>query len=742
MQEPGTQPSKRGGPVHGTGTRHAAAGLGIGAVVAVLVALLISVGAFESLEMNVYDALHVGLARPGEADQDIVLVTVDQGSLEKVKSSLGYSYPWPRALFASVLEYIGRSRPRAVVFDLLFEGRDEDRMELDGAESDAALAGAIDAALARGVGVVLGFKARPADPIPGTTRTRAMIERAGMSIPPWNGLHRFARLDPLAVPLVEAGARLGFTNVIPEPDGVVRRVLLLAGVDGRTVPSLALAAARSGGLDVSLSPGELQVDGREVVTDGRGRAWIQFHGPGGVHAGRGRTYPCIPIYNVLRAAVQQASGRRPDVPAEVFADKWVVIGSTAAAGFDLKTTPFSRKGSFPGMEIQAVVLDNLLHGDFLRRLPGWVGLVALALACMLVGLLGRVTRSVLWGGLAMAAVAGGYGALSVGLFTTGVMLDPVAVEVGIFVSFAAVTFFNFFQERKSKQAIRHIFQYYLDPVVVRRLLDTPAQLRLGGEARVGTVFFSDIAGFTSIAERLTPEQLVEMMNLYLGAMTDIIIEHGGFLDKYIGDAIMAVFGAPAALPAHAQTACRCALASRARLVQLSNELEQRGLPGLQCRVGINTGPMVVGNMGSIKRMNYTAMGDAVNLASRLEGVNKEFGTGIMIGPDTRAALDESLVCREIDFIRVKGKLEPVRIYELVGDAGELSSRVREGLEHYREALDAYRRREFEQARASFEEVLVTMPDDGPSSTYVARCRAYLEHPPPSDWDGVFVMTVK
>ncbi|MFC1655129.1 adenylate/guanylate cyclase domain-containing protein, partial [Myxococcota bacterium] len=561
---------------------------------------------------------------------------------------------------------------------------------------------------------------------------------------PWPQLARFGRIDPLSTPLIGSGARFGFTNVTPEGDGVVRRATVLADVDGALVPSLVLAALlrHYGREEIHLSPDGLKIYGKDVPLSPDGRVWIRFRGSGGIEGGKGRTYPYKPIANVLFSAVQAEQGAEPILDPSVFRDKWIVIGSTSAALFDLKATPFSKSGLFPGMEVQATVLDNLLRGDFLRRIPRWAVLLMVFAVCLLVGFLGRVTNSIMWVGIAVAGVAAGYAVMSMVAFSLGIMVDLVAVEVGVFVTFAAVSFSNFMIERRGKMYIRNIFQYYLDPSVVHRLLEAPERLRLGGESRQCSVLFSDIAGFTSIAEKLSPEKLVKMMNLYLGEMTEIIIHNGGFLDKYIGDAIMAVFGAPVELENHGKSACRAALDCHRRLAELSRDFEQRGLPPLSCRIGVNTGSMVVGNMGSETRMNYTAMGDAVNLASRLEGVNKEFSTATIIGPETKEALGDKMITRELDFIRVKGKEQPVTIYELVGRDRNVDAEFKGIIQQYHQGLQAYRQGEFTGARKVFTEILSKRPGDGPAAVYIERCDAYLSTPPPGDWDGVYIMTRK
>jgi adenylate cyclase len=714
-------------------------GLGIGLLIALVFCFLQIAGAFESPDLMIFDAMQRATSDPAEADDDILLLTIDQASIEKVEQVLGHRYPWPRALQALMLGFIQEGRPRAVLFDLFFEGTSPGGEELDGVEMDLEFASAIR----RSGSVVLGVKIRPSDSTPVSSDSATLLGQMALPGEPWTGLTRFGRIDPLAAPLISSGARFGFVNATPEADGVIRRATLLAMVDGRMVPSIALAALQAGA-DVSFGSerGDLRVGVSRVPVSADGRAWIRYHGPGGIEAGQGRTYRYIPIANVIFSAIRAQQGSEPILDPATFRNKWVVIGSTAAAGFDLKATPFSKEGTFPGMEIQATVLDNLLHDGFLWRIPVWLVILMVVTGCVLVGILGQVLKSLLWGGLLLLTAICGYALASMVAFRAGVLVDVVAVEAGLFVTAAMMTYANFLRERRSKQRIRSMFQYYLDPSVVDRIIDNPDRLGLGGELRVCTVFFSDIVGFTSISEKLTPEQIVEIMNRYLGEMTGIIIHNGGLLEKYIGDAVMAVFGAPADLPDHPRAACRAALESHRRLAELSDEFAGMGLPRLQCGVGINTGAMVVGNIGSATRGNYTVMGDAVNLASRIEGLTREFGCQTVIGPETRAGLDDSMLVRELDFIRVKGKQEPVRIFELIGEHDRGDPKTSLLLDQFSSGLAAYRSGKWEEAQKRFGEILEKFPDDGPSRTYLERCAAYRANPPQGAWDGVFIMTRK
>ncbi|MFH1912175.1 MAG: adenylate/guanylate cyclase domain-containing protein, partial [Pseudomonadota bacterium] len=292
-----------------------------------------------------------------------------------------------------------------------------------------------------------------------------------------------------------------------------------------------------------------------------------------------------------------------------------------------------------------------------------------------------------------------------------------------------------------KKKIRGAFQYYLTASVINEILKDPSKLKLGGDKKPLSVLFSDIKGFTSISEALSPEELVHLLNEYLTAMTNIVFKYDGLLDKYIGDAIMAVFGAPLDQPDHALRACRTGIEMMSELRRLREKWAAEGRPDVNIRVGINSGEMVVGNMGSEMRFDYTVMGDSVNLASRLEGTNKEYGTSVMISEFTYELVKDELFCRELDAVRVVGKKLPVRIYELLGEKREgaqwqeFVGRFETGLAKYREGL-------WEEAISAFRSVLEVRPEDYPARLYIERCEALKKNPPEGAWDGVFTMMKK
>ena len=311
----------------------------------------------------------------------------------------------------------------------------------------------------------------------------------------------------------------------------------------------------------------------------------------------------------------------------------------------------------------------------------------------------------------------------------------------LIVTYAGIISYRIFFEEGEKKKIRSAFSQYLHPRLVEQMLTHPETLRLGGEEKELTALFSDIRGFTTLSENLTPAQLVELLNEYLTEMTEVIFRNWGTLDKYIGDAIMAFWGAPYPQTDHALRACRTGLEMFKSLQTLQMGWQARGLPPLDIGIGINSGPMLVGNMGSKRRKNYTIMGDSVNVASRLEGINRQFGTNIIISENTFLLVRDQVVARKLDLIQVKGKTQPVKVYELLGLAAE-SPQFSDLVSRFENGLEAYLSGEWSTAIEIFQELVRNHPEDGPSHVFIKRCRDFLAQPPEGSWDGVFVMKSK
>jgi adenylate cyclase len=305
------------------------------------------------------------------------------------------------------------------------------------------------------------------------------------------------------------------------------------------------------------------------------------------------------------------------------------------------------------------------------------------------------------------------------------------------------TLTNYIRQRTRAKDTKDMFSRFVAADVVQYMLENPELVKPGGQKVELTIFFSDVAGFTSISEALTPEELVVLLNEYLGAMTDLLFEYGGTLDKFIGDAVMAFWNYPKNQSDHALRACRCALAMQRKITELQKDWAKRGLPKVSARAGLNSADVVIGYMGSMKaQMNFTCMGDGVNLASRLEGANKEYGTAMMVSDATYQQVKHAITGRFLDFLAVKGKKEPVKVYELVSEKGQEPFEFDELHKMYDHAIDLHLERKWNEAIETFEKILTRWPNDGPSKTYLKRCQEYIHNPPPEGWDGRYILTHK
>jgi adenylate cyclase len=447
----------------------------------------------------------------------------------------------------------------------------------------------------------------------------------------------------------------------------------------------------------------LQFGERLVPTDEYGRALINYRGGP-------RSFPTYSVADVL-------AGR---IDAALLRDKIALVGATAQGLGDYRTTPLG--AVFPGVEIRANTMQNLIDGNFIQR-PGWMFVfdvaLMLALGGLLVALLPRF--GVRLSALVTLALAAAYLLLAIVEFRTQLIwINVVYPALLIALLYVSSTLVHYFTAEREKRQIKNAFQHYVPVAVVDQILHNIDNLGLGGEKRELTVLFSDIRGFTGIAEGLSPEALVQLLNDYLTQMTDKVFQHDGLLDKYIGDAIMAVYGAPIPHPQHARLACRTAVDMMQALRRMQADWKRHGLPGMDIGIGINTGPMVVGNMGSKTRFDYTVIGDAVNLGARIEALNKQYGTHILISEFTyNQVKDEFPQAREIDVTTVRGRTEPVRLYELMlaEDYPHL-----DWLPEFARAYELFRADLRTQARTLFKKLAETYGDPV-SRYYIERCQS-------------------
>jgi len=421
-------------------------------------------------------------------------------------------------------------------------------------------------------------------------------------------------------------------------------------------------------------------------------------------------------------------------------DHSCIIGLTATASHDIGVTPLSSEYLMVGTYHNFI--NTVLQEAYIKQVPVWVDyLLILVLAIALVLAVQRLSATGTITAIIGTMVV--YNGINIGLFAfQNLYLDQLGVSLAILLPSAIISGIKFMSEESQKRYIKEVFSKYMAPRVVEELIKDPGKLQLGGELRNISIFFSDVAGFSSISEKLTPQELVALLNEYLSEMTDIILKYEGTVDKYEGDAIIAFFGAPLAFEDHPERVCFAAIDMKRRLAELREEWRKKGTFELRVRMGINTGDAVVGNMGSRQRMDYTMMGDAVNLASRLEGANKYYGTYTMISESTYARVKNSVDVRELDLIRVVGKEEPIKVYELLGRKGTLPDYMYEMLQKYNEGLMLFRERRWEDAQSAFKAGLRIVPDDAPCKTYIERCKEFAKNPPPKKWDGVYRLKTK
>ncbi|MDF1590432.1 MAG: adenylate/guanylate cyclase domain-containing protein [Desulfobacterales bacterium] len=529
----------------------------------------------------------------------------------------------------------------------------------------------------------------------------------------------------------EATDYAGFFNMEADRDGVVRWIpAVFKYKDTLYAPLAVMAAGAFLDSPPSLQVADygiesLQVDRISIPVDELGRIMINYRGGA-------KTYPHISVTDILNGNVAEADLR----------DKIVIVGATAVGIYDLRVTPFS--SVYPGVEIHANIIDNILSKNFLYQ-PSWAavfdifGIIATGL------ILGFILprTGVFTGILSSLMVFAGYIFVCQLFFTQkGFILNLVYPLAVLLMVYVIITAYKYLVESRQKRFIKDAFSTYLAPSVVKQLIDSPEKLVLGGEKRVITAFFSDVQGFTSISEKLSPEKLVEILNEFLTEMTDIILKDEGTVDKFEGDAIIAFFGAPNELENHAATACAASIEMQKKLAKLRAKWKAEGKSELMMRIGLCSGAAVVGNMGSKNRMDYTMMGDTVNTAARLEGVNKVYGTYTLVSDTTCHAAGQNFIFREIDKINVVGKKEPITIYQLLGYAGESDERMDKVRDFYARGLKAYQSREWEQAIGFFNEVLKIAPEDGPSLSLRGRCQTLHENPPGKDWNGAFVIKHK
>jgi adenylate cyclase len=703
----------------------------------------------QELRTRTFDFFQVLRPRPQEI-RPVVIVDIDEASLKAIGQ-----WPWPRTTVADLVTQITKLGAAAIGFDIIFPEPDrmspavaehsfrgidaETRAKLDSLPSnDEALAEAIKHSR-----VVVG-QAGAASPEVKTAADAALqtgFAVRGPDARPY--LVTFAGLLRNVPVIEQAAAGRGLFSIDPESDGIIRRVPLIMTAQGSLVPSLSLEMLRvvTGSSAILVRTNEagiesVAVPGLELPTDRNGQFWVHFnhHDP--------ERY--VSAKDVLQG----------NVPPDRLAGKLVLVGTSAIGLLDLKTTPLD--AAIPGVEVHAQILESVLSKSNLVNPNYAIGAelalaVVFGLAIIVAAPMLPASIVIVLGGCLIAGLIG----LSLYLFVEhSLLIDFTYPLISSWLIYLVLTFVNYFREQKQRRQIRSAFGYYLSPHMVEQLARSPEKLVLGGEERRMTILFSDVRGFTTISEyyKDDPQGLTRLMNRFLTPLTNAIIERRGTIDKYIGDAIMAFWNAPVDDHDQEANACEAALEMLSRAETLNGELKRDAeanggiyMP-LRIGIGLNTGPCVVGNMGSDFRFNYSVLGDTVNLASRLEGRTKDYRIPVVIGSRTAEGAKEKFAVMEIDLIMVKGKKQPEAVFTVLGRSEvEADPRCKELRDTNTQMLRRFRTQQWDDAKeliARCRKFANGFDLSGLYDMYEERIELYRAQPPGPDWDGVYEAETK
>lgn len=609
---------------------------------------------FRNIELDTYDRRVAATARPAAPADGISLVLIDNDSLRRMEPLVG-RWPWPRLVHATVIDYLAAAGAKVIAYDILFAERDLRKFmvgdtEWTGEESDAAL---VDSTRKAGnvVHVAEASSAELIDP------SRALAEN--LAAPALNVRVRATpcvetrpRVTPPFPALAQASRAIGHTLFILDSDGPVRRVAPVVQVGQRSIPSLSLATAMAAG--VNTVPSVIQDNGQCA-------ALVPWRGPAENSNGQ-PTFSYYSFYDLFRAQQEMIEGQKPALDPALFRDRIVVVGGTGEGLREAFTTPFPQ-GAIAGPEVHANVIDGLLANRSIVPSPAWLTAVLALAGAIGVGIAGLYFNAWLTGAAA-AALASLLVWQAFALFARGTWIPITIPALAIAFAFVGDLAWKYVVEGREKRIVKKLFSRYVSKDVYDQLVADPSLAALGGARRTMTVLFSDVRGFTAMSEKGTPEEVVSQLNEYFSRMVQVVFDHRGTVDKFVGDMVMALFGAPLDDDDHAEHAVQTALAMATALNELNLQWQSQGRPTLDIGIGINTGDMVAGNIGSDTIMSYTVIGDAVNLGARLESLNKDYNTRIIISEATRARLKGRYDIHPLGDVVVKGKSKPVAIFEV------------------------------------------------------------------------------
>jgi adenylate cyclase len=671
--------------------RKVGVGVSLGLGSAVITFLLGWAGTLERPELTLYDWRLRQIADPKSVSSDIVFVEINDTSIRDYSEAVG-RWPWPRVLQSNLIEFLARGPARVIAYDLLLSEPSHGSFKFGdetwtAAESDGAM---VDAVRAAGTVIMLADAVNPGGPA-----------SQAAAIAKWNsapyGLGPAIEQRPIILPpfqaLADAALGLGHNFLALDADGPARRMAPFIRNGDRYVPSLGLAAALAAGgwkpEEVVLEHDAIRIRDRRIplvavrVEDRPGSGTyhdqltmlINYRAPALLANGH-RPYASYEARHLLHAQDQILAGLKPDLDPSVFKDKIVFVGLTASGLVDVFNTPFGGSGTMPGIQLHASMADSVLSNRFIRRVHGSVRMASTIGLAIVVGLMSTMLPFVV-AALGAVLVAGSWTGVATMALGRGLWLNMVQPMTGMGLALFAGTAYRYFVEDYQKRVVKRLFGRYVSKDVFDQLMAHPDRAELGGARREMSVLFSDIRGFTTVTEKGNPEDLVAQLNEYFTVMVEVVFRHKGTVDKFVGDLVMALFGAPVQDSDHAEHAVLAAVDMVAELGTLNQKWAGEGRAELDIGVGVNSGDMIAGNIGSSSIMSYTVIGDNVNLGSRLESLNKDYKTRIIISDATRVRLKGAFELRPLGDVVVKGKTRPVAIFEvrvpapLVAERGQI-----------------------------------------------------------------------
>ncbi|MBE0494588.1 MAG: CHASE2 domain-containing protein [Thiomicrospira sp.] len=712
------------------------------AVLISLGVLLASISLFltdhlTTLEYQV-DDLKTSLFRlDTQAHDDVIVLLVDEASLSTMDPVVG-RWPWPRSVWADVIEYLVIGEANTIVFDILFTERVLNQNKQSNEHDQALVEMTGQSQLVTHAMQVLYDSYNPyADrPLPeGFAERFAIKSISGLQTSNNNTFY-----IPFS-PLYQKAHRMGVVEFSPDGDGVYRRTQLFRDYQGEFYPVLSVASIlhKRSVKDIQFTPTSTKFDQQKIPLDRNGLYQVNFY----------EKFNTYSLASVLASSFELRKGNLEALytsehllSPEVFKDKIIFIGTSAVGLEDLKTTPIDSR--WPGVFLHAAIASNLLLDDFIIQVPTYQTLFLMLFATSLIFIM-LVKFNSLAGQLALPLGL-------ILLFTTAnlalfnyanIQLDLIPVLLSVTVAWLLLVGYFSATEGQERRRVRHMLLQYVSPAALSEVLDNyedQLQAQVGALEEMSIVF-SDIRSFTSISEHLSAQKVVKMLNIHLEIMTQITFEHRGTMDKFIGDATMAFWGAPLEDKDHAYNATVTAIDMHRAIPRINQLLKEQDLPAINIGVGVNTGQVVLGNIGSSQKLDYTIIGDAVNLGSRLEALTKEYQLGVLISEFTWQKVNDRIPCLMVDSVRVKGREKPIRIFSPLAYQTDAEALISEALELQsisEQAFKAYHNREFEKAL----ELFLSLPEafDGFKQVFKARCEHYIERPPIKGWDGVFIQT--